>query len=101
MGIADRHRTKLELDDRKQKEAEKLEELREIRRALEICFSTPEGLRVLKWLKSETGFEEISVAVNMKEGGEILPLATVYNEGRRSVFVGIKNLLTEEILRKV
>lgn len=88
----------------KKLQQEKLKKAREradaIRRDFEVCFSTPEGKSVLRWLIAECGYHESSVAGNLQMNLSVLE-GTLYNAARRNVYGKLRQQLPARILRDV
>ena len=63
-------------------------------------FSSDEGVRVLRWLMLECGYQARSVVVN-KQTQQIYTESTIYNEGRRNLYLQLRQYMTPKILLPV
>ncbi len=70
-----------------------------ISKACNTVFSTKEGRVLLKYLVEESGIFKGSV-LSSGQTGEILEKATIYNEGRRSLYLDLRDLIRPDILKK-
>jgi urease accessory protein UreH len=92
--------------ERKKEQEEKLEKLKSARDRIKKCaqevFSTAEGKIVLRWLMTNTGFDQPSVYVD-PNSGEILPMKVAHWAAKREIYCDIRMLLRErpEILNEV
>ncbi len=60
-------------------------------------FGSDEGVRVLRWLMIECGYQMPSVVAN-KETTEIYTDSTVYNEARRNLYLTMRRYMSPKIL---
>jgi hypothetical protein len=65
-----------------------------IKSTLSVLANTEDGLYFLKWLCQFTSFQDNVISVS--QIGEINPMAVIYNEGRRNLWVSIRAFLTPE-----
>lgn len=66
-------------------------------RAMNMTFSSSEGHEVLRWLMSCCGYQKRSVVYD-PQTQEVSMQSTVYNEGRRDLYVDLRKFLRAEIL---
>jgi len=92
------------ISEHKKAQQEKLQKAREkadaIRRDMEVCFSTPEGKRTLRWIMNECGYHDSSVAGNLQMNLSVTE-GTLYNAARRTVYGKLRQQLPARILKDV
>ncbi len=74
--------------------------LKLLRRDLEIATASPEGLNLMRWIFSLSGYSKILITGNTQTG-EILDRGTLCNNARRSIWLEIRQLLPKRILKKI
>ena len=84
--------------DKQQKEMQR--RVKSLRMDFAICFGSPEGKKVLKWIFREAGFAESSVGGNPALGMDVLQ-GTLYNNARKSLYIEMRKLIPHEILKQV
>ncbi len=89
---------RLERQKEKQKEVNKERQL--MREDFAQTFGTEHGKRVLEYIYKECGFS-LSVAAFNQAQQEISPLATLYNEGRRSIYLNIREHLNKDLAGEI
>lgn len=65
----------------------------------ELC-STESGIAFLVYLKDLSGYQRSSVTMDPNTG-ELRSEGTMYNEGRRSIYLAVRRLMPESALTKV
>lgn len=103
---ADELRKKLVMD--KEIQAKKFEELKrrnqeeykKVRTALQIVSSDVNFQIVLRHIAKLAGFFKSSVVIN-PTSNEISTGSTVYNEGRRSLYLDLRRMMTDETRRLI
>lgn len=68
--------------------------------AMNRCFSTEDGKRVLKYLGQLCAWAETSVGGKPDMGFDALT-GTLYNEARRGVYVELRSFIRADILKEV
>lgn len=68
--------------------------------AIKRASATADGKILLHYLMTQCGYQRNSVQ-GSKSSGELLKTNTLYNEGRRDVWLGLRKYLTTEALIKV
>lgn len=83
---------------------ERIEKLERSKEELEVlkgnvneCFATPAGIETLKCIRELSGFDLSSVALTKER--VVDAYSTLYNEGRRSLYLELKKIIDKEILR--
>lgn len=89
----------LSLIDNKEEDKQLIEEQKKLKDFCNIVFDNNEGIFILKWLLNLCGFKSNSVC--FKKDLDINYLATIYNEGRRDLYLNLRQYLSEELLIKV
>lgn len=84
--------------DEQRKEMEK--KLKNLRMDFAICFSTPEGKSVLRWLCAQCGYHKSQVGGNPPLGMDILT-GTLYNAAREGIYIEMRSLIPWSILQEV
>ena len=72
----------------------------ELKRCFNGMASWPEGLAVLREIHRLTGHNQKCMRFDPATG-EINAYASVYNQGRQELWLGVRELLTPEILAKI
>lgn len=83
--------------DKKLIEEAKQKRDRQLASDMRKIFGSAEGQNVLRWLMVECGYQRPSVVAD-KTTQQIYIDSTVYNEGRRNVWLQIRRYLTPKIL---
>lgn len=89
-------REKMTEDFRKKKEAE----FKKLRDRISKVSKDPNVLFMLRHLKNICGQAHSSIVVN-SQTGEVNQTSTLVNEARRSVYLDIRKLLTDEVISLV
>lgn len=85
----------------RQKQTEKLaRQVKELRMAFAITFSTPEGHRVLRWIIEQAGYQRSNIGGNPGLGMNVLQ-GTLYNSARQSVYLEMRQLIPATTLKLV
>jgi len=71
-----------------------------IKAAIQRSFATADGKFLLHYLKEECGYQKNSVHGSV-ESGEFLDNNTMYNEGRRDLYLSLRKLIRPEVLAAV
>jgi len=82
---------------KKEIEAAKAKRERQLVSDMRKAFGSDAGVRVLRWLMIECGYQGRSVVAN-KETQEIYTKSTVYNEARRNLYLQLREYLPPNIL---
>lgn len=77
-----------------------LAERRALKKDISMTFATSHGMRTLRWLMNQCGYQTPSVTVN-RETGELLTECTIYNEARRGLYLDLRQLVSLKTLIKV
>ena len=87
---------------RKQKDQQKalLARREKLRASIQRAFATADGKMLLHYLKEECGYQKNSVQGSTKSG-EFLQNNTMYNEGRRDLYLSLRKLVRPETLASV
>jgi len=75
------------------------DKLLQLKKDMDYIFSMTEGANILKTLKKLCLFDISTIAIN--NNNDIDPLSSVYNEGRRSVYLSIRKFIDKEILKEI
>lgn len=81
-----------------QKEFEK--RIKNLRIDMAITYGTPEGKRVLKWILDQCGFHKSCIGGNPGLGMDVAQ-GTIYNAGRESLYIEMRQLIPSETLKQV
>lgn len=73
---------------------------RNLRLDFAIAFGTPEGRKVLKWLKEECGWGKSVVGGNPALGMDVAQ-GTIYNASRLNVYLELRSMVPHSILTEV
>lgn len=94
------HTQRSEATDKVQQQKEMQRRVRALRMDFALCFGTPEGKKVLKWIYNESGFAESSIGGNPSLGMDVLQ-GTLYNNARKSLYIEMRKLIPHELLKQV
>jgi hypothetical protein len=94
------HTLRSDATDKDDQKKEYSRQLRELRMSFALTFGTPEGKRVLKWLKAQAGYGESLIGGNPNLGMDVAQ-GTIYNGGRVSLYTEMRKLIPHEILKAV
>lgn len=94
------HTQRSESVDKDKQHKEIQRRLKSIRMDFAICFGTPEGKRVLKWIFTQSGFGQSQIGGNPQLGMDVLQ-GTLYNNARESLYIEMRKLTPHEILKQV
>ena len=84
--------------DKQRKDFER--HFKSLRMDFAICFGTPEGRKVLKWMYGESGFGNSQIGGNPTLGMDVLQ-GTLYNNARSSLYIEMRKLIPHEVLKQV
>ncbi len=76
------------------------QKLKLLKRDLEIAIASPEGLNLMKWIFSLSGYSKTLIVGN-PQTGDIHDRGTLYNNARRSIWLEIRQMLPRRILKKI
>ena len=68
--------------------------------ALDAILKTEEGRIVIKYLFNISGYNKTSIAGDSRSG-EVMPMATIYNEARRELYIRLRSWASPELLGPV
>lgn len=92
---------KKRISEKRQAQLKKIEEPRQkYTAAIQRACSTPDGKILLHYLMTECGYQKNSVQGSTATG-EFLETNTMYNEGRRDLYLNLRNLIPPETLAAV
>ena len=94
------HNQRSESVDKDKQHKEMQRKLKSLRMDFAICFGTPEGRKVLKWILQNSGYGESLVGGNPTLGMDVAQ-GTIYNGGRVSLYIEMRKLIPHEILKTV
>lgn len=94
------HKQRLPLADKVQQAKLREAKLKHLKDDLAIVFSTQEGRRVLRYLMTEAGFQRNAVGGNPALGMDVA-FGTIYNCGRESLYLELRQLIPARILKLV
>ncbi len=77
-----------------------IQRLKLLKRDLEIATASPEGLNLMKWIFSLSGYSKILIVGN-PQTGDIHDRGTLYNNARRSIWLEIRQMLPKRTLKKI
>lgn len=80
-------------------EQRKTEAQKRLEEAFNTVASTESGKTVLQWIMRESGFQDLNASVDPTRG--LLINSLVYNEGRRSVYVGMRQFIDPDLLSAI
>lgn len=85
-----------------QQEAQKLvmKKRAELRGAINAVARTPEGKKVLKWIKNHSCYGKSSMIIDPSTG-EINTVGVVYNEARKDIYYGLRSFLDPTNLKEI
>lgn len=75
-------------------------EVKRLKESLARLANSDDGLVVLRWIFSMTGFSQSSIVMD-ENTGEINTLSTIYNEARRNIWLSFKAAMQVEDLIKI
>ena len=93
------HTQRSESVDKDKQHKEMQRRLKSLRMDFAICFGTPEGKKVLKWIFQNSGYGESDVGGNPQLGMDILQ-GTLFNCARKSLYIEMRKLIPHEILKQ-
>jgi hypothetical protein len=76
------------------------EALNELKRWVNTVANTEEGLRFLQWLRKYSGFDMLSINIDSLATGT-KPETFLFNEGKKVMYIAIRNMLSQENRNKV
>lgn len=80
-------------------EKAKLHEQAKLKKAMCECFATESGKFVLQWLMEQCGYQRPNVVADPSTGEGLN--TTLYNEGRRALYLRLRKNLHRDILAQV
>lgn len=81
-------------------EKKRAEQLALLQQDFRETFATPHGKRTLRTIMDLAGYQKPSIIADPNTG-DPLPYGTIYNEGRRNLYLSIRKLLRADILIEV
>ena len=79
----------------------KINEARQkVRKIINSVANTDDGLEFLVFLADACGFNNSSI-LRLNQQGSVDPLVTAYEEGRRSIFSGLRGFLSVDVRCKI
>ncbi|MDE1866576.1 MAG: hypothetical protein KGI08_02550 [Thaumarchaeota archaeon] len=86
--------------DKEEQEKALASRIKELRMSFAVCFSTPDGKKVLGWLLEQSGFLKSQVGGNPAIGMDV-ETGTLYNCARESLYIEMRRLVPSHILKEV
>ena len=89
--------------DKQRQEAQSAKERKKQQDFENACakvFSTAEGRKVLKYLVEQSGYQSSNVVFDRTQS-ELRIHAMTYNEGRRDLYLALRQYIPKAVLRKV
>ncbi len=87
-------------DIKKAKQKEQIEKAKQRCNDFKEVCSTPEGVRVMKYIMGTCAYQDSGVVMN-PQSNEINLVGTAYNSIRRGVYTEIRKYLPKSALRKI
>lgn len=72
----------------------------ELRGAINAVAKTPEGKKVLRWIKNYSCYGKSSMIIDPSTG-EINTVGVVYNEARKDIYYGLRSFLDPKNLKEI
>lgn len=79
----------------KKKLKKQSEDFEKKRQEISKLFNTDSGIKILKLLRKSCNFDNVSTVLS--QHGEINTNATIYNEGRRSIYIELRKYLNNDL----
>jgi len=73
---------------------------KDIRNVITVACAKSEGIQLMRYLMEICGYQKIDTVMNPATG-EINPIASMYNQARRNVYVELRRLIPKRILTKI
>ena len=94
------HRERLNLPDKDEQQKLNERKRKQLVQDLAVCFNSPAGFRVLRYLMDITGYKRSKVGANTTLGMDIMQ-GTLYNSARELVMIELLEFIPVYILKKV
>jgi hypothetical protein len=86
-----------QIEARKKKHREEYEKAK---KAVQLAAKDPNVQVILRHIAKITGFFKSNIVVNTNTS-EINPLSTLHNESRRTVYLDLRRMMTDDIRRQI